>query len=208
MSSLPGNTDQMLAERIKAGDKSACDECIERHSPAVYRMALTMLGDEAEAEDVTQETFLNAFAAIDHFEWRSSLGTWLHRIAHNQVLMHLRKRRPLFVSLESAEDDEHAPTPPQLYEWCCLPDRDFATAEAQAEIATAVAAMPEKLREVFLLRQQAQLSTEEVAAVLNLSVSNVKVRLHRARQWLRERLSDYFSELAMRDEETGVDRLY
>jgi RNA polymerase sigma-70 factor (ECF subfamily) len=194
----------VLAERLKAGDKSACDECVERYSPAVYRMALTMLGDEAEAEDVTQETFLNAFAAIDRFEWRSGLGTWLHRIAHNQVLMHLRKRRPLFVSLESAED-EHTPTPPQLYEWCCIPDRDFATAEAQAEIASAVAAMPEKLREVFLLRQQAQLSTEEVAAVLNLSVSNVKVRLHRARQWLRGRLSDYFSELATRDEETAVD---
>ena len=102
MSAVEHSTEQDLAERIRAGDKSACAECIELHAPAVYRLAFNMLGDEAEAEDVTQETFLNAFAAIDRFEWRSGLGTWLHRIAYNQVLMRLRKRQPLFVPIDAA----------------------------------------------------------------------------------------------------------
>ena len=201
MNSIEQTTDETLAERIRAGDKSACAECIEIHAPAVYRLALTMLSNEAEAEDVTQETFLNAFAAIDRFQWRSSLSTWLHRIAHNQVLMHLRKRQPRFVSIDGPEDDEQVQTPRQLFDWCCLPDRDFETAEAHAELNAAILAMPEKLREVFVLRELEGLLTEDVAALLDLSESNVKVRLHRARLWLRERLSEYFSELARPSEE-------
>jgi RNA polymerase sigma-70 factor (ECF subfamily) len=189
-------TEHTLVERIRAGDKSACAECIALHSPEVYRLALTMLGDEAEAEDVTQETFLNAFAAIDRFEWRSSLSTWLHRIAHNQALMRLRKREPLFVSLDPPEDDERVQTPRQLFDWCCLPDQDFATAEAHAQLNAAILAMPEKLREVFVLRELEGLSTEDVATALALSPSNVKVRLHRGRHWLREHLAEYFAELA------------
>ena len=198
--SIEHSTDQALADRIRAGDKAACAECIEIHAPAVYRLALNMLGDKAEAEDVTQETFMNAFAGIDRFEWRSSLSTWLHRIAHNQVLMRLRKQQPLFVSIDALEDDEQAQTPSQLFDWCCLPERDFATAEARTELNTAIAAMPEKLREVFVLRELERRSTEDVAIVLDLSVGNVKVRLHRARLWLRERLSEYFSELAKQNE--------
>ena len=194
------STDPALADRIRAGDKSACTECIETHAPAVYRLALNMLGDQAEAEDVTQETFLNAFAAIDRFEWRAGLSTWLHRIAHNLVLMRLRKRQPLFVALETSEEDDPVQTPRQLFDWCCLPDQDFATAEAHAELDAAIAAMPAKLREVFVLRELEGLSTEAVASVLDLSVSNVKVRLHRARLWLRERLAGYFSELVQQNE--------
>ncbi len=196
MSAVENSTEQDLAERIRAGDKSACAECIELHAPAVYRLAFNMLGDAAEAEDVTQETFLNAFGAIDRFEWRAGLGTWLHRIAYNQVLMRLRKHRPLFVPIDAPEDDEHVQTPRQLFDWCCLPDKDFETAEAQAELRAAILAMPEKLREVFVLRELEGLSTEDAAAVLDLTVSNVKVRLHRGRLWLRERLAGYFTELA------------
>src|SRR5829696_2707141 len=79
--------EQELIERLRAGDKNACAQCVELHAPGVYRLALRMLGDQSEAEDVTQETFLNAFNGIDNFEWRSSLQTWLYRIAHNLVLM-------------------------------------------------------------------------------------------------------------------------
>jgi RNA polymerase sigma-70 factor (ECF subfamily) len=188
--------DREIAERIRAGDKTACDVCVERYGAQVYRLALKMLGDAAEAEDVTQETFLNAFAAIDRFEWRAGLGTWLHRIAYNQVLMRRRKHRPLFVALEPPPGEETAATPRQLFDWCCLPDRDFASAEARAQLDAAIFALPEKLRDVFVLRELEGLSTEEVAAILDLSTANVKVRLHRARLWLRQHLADYFTELA------------
>ena len=77
------------------GDKAACTECIDLHSPGVYRLALRMTGSPEEAEDITQETFLHAFKAIDSFEGRSGLGTWLYRIAHNTALMRLRKTAAL-----------------------------------------------------------------------------------------------------------------
>jgi len=114
--------------------------------------------------------------------------------------MRLRKRQPLFVPIDAAENDEQAQTPRQLFDWCCLPDKDFETAETQAELRAAILEMPEKLREVFVLRELEGLSTENAAAVLDLSVSNVKVRLHRGRLWLRERLAPYFTELAGQDE--------
>jgi RNA polymerase sigma-70 factor (ECF subfamily) len=192
--------EQELIERLRAGDKNACAQCVELHAPGVYRLALRMLGDQSEAEDVTQETFLNAFKGIDNFEWRSSLQTWLYRIAHNLVLMRKRKRQPLFVALDAEGDassgDEPATVPKQLFDWCCLPDADFATAEARSQIESAIAGMPAGLREVFVLRELEGLSGEETADVLDITVANVKVRLHRARLWLRERLSDYFSERA------------
>ncbi|MCB0025077.1 MAG: sigma-70 family RNA polymerase sigma factor [Caldilinea sp.] len=193
--------ERALIRRIRAGDKAACTECIDLHSPGVYRLALRMTGSPEEAEDITQETFLNAFKAIDSFEGRSGLGTWLYRIAHNTALMRLRKKQPLYVSIDppvEPELEERTPTPVQLFDWCCLPEQDFATSEARSELEQAIADLPETLRAVFVLRELEGLSTEETAHVLAVSVANVKVRLHRARLWLRERLSDYFTELAQR----------
>ncbi|MCB0048036.1 MAG: sigma-70 family RNA polymerase sigma factor [Caldilinea sp.] len=193
--------ERALIRRIRAGDKAACTECIDLHSPGVYRLALRMTGSPEEAEDITQETFLNAFKAIDSFEGRSGLGTWLYRIAHNTALMRLRKKQPLYVSIDppvEPELEERTPTPVQLFDWCCLPEQDFATSEARSELEQAIADLPETLRAVFVLRELEGLSTEETAHVLAVSVANVKVRLHRARLWLRERLSGYFTELAQR----------
>ncbi len=189
--------EQRLLQRIKEGDKSACAECIDLHSPGVYRLALRMVSSPEEAEDIVQETFLNAFRTIDAFEGRSRLGTWLYRIAYNTALMRLRKKQPLYVSIDPPmPEEEDGMTPVQLFDWCCLPEDDFQTNEARIELERAIAELPETLRAVFVLRELEGLSTEETAQVLNVSLSNVKVRLHRARLWLRERLSGYFTELA------------
>lgn len=186
-----------LLQRIQAGDKFACAECVDLHSAGVYRLALRMVGSPEEAEDVVQETFLNAFRSIDTFEGRARLGTWLYRIAYNTALMRMRKKQPLYVSIDPpAVNDEEEPTPVQLFDWCCLPEDDFQSSEARSELERAITELPETLRAVFVLRELEGLSTEETAQVLNVSISNVKVRLHRARLWLRERLSGYFTELA------------
>lgn len=192
------NVEQELLERIRAGDKSACAMCVELHAPAVYRVALRMIGDETEAEDIVQETFLSAFDAIDSFEGRSGLGTWLYRIAYNAALMRLRKRQPMFVSIDTpaAGSDDETPAPVELFDWCCLPEAEFASAEARSELEQAIGELPETLRPVFILRELEGMSTEETAQVLEISVANVKTRLHRARLWLRERLAAYFTELA------------
>lgn len=190
--------DRALLERIRAGDKRACAECIETHSPGVYRVALRLMRDEAEAEDVMQETFLNAFRAIGAFDGRASLSTWLYRIAHNAALMRLRRARPDTLSVDGPElsDDEGALVPQQLFDWCCLPEQEFASHEARAELEAAIRALPEKLRAVFILRELEGLSTEEAAQALDVSEDVVKTRLHRARMGLRERLSGYFTERA------------
>lgn len=189
--------DRLMLDRIRAGDKSACAECIERHGPGVYRVALRLMGSPAEAEDVMQETFLSAFRAIDRFEGRSGLSTWLYRIAHNAALMRLRRVEPDTLPVDGPElaGEAGVPVPRELFDWCCLPEQDFETAEARQELERAIGGLPEKLRAVFVLRELEGLSTEATAEALEISTEAVKTRLHRARLWLRERLAGYFGEL-------------
>jgi RNA polymerase sigma-70 factor (ECF subfamily) len=158
--------------------------------------------DEAEAEDVMQETFLSAFKAIDRFEGRSGLSTWLYRIAYNAALMRLRRREPETVAVDEPElSGDRVLVPEQLYDWCCLPEPDLDTAEARQELEQAIRELPEKLGAVFVLRELEGLSTEATAEALAISAVAVKTRLHRARLWLRERLSGYFTELAQTGQE-------
>ena len=94
------DSDFKLLERIRAGEKNACAECIELHSPGIYRLALRLMKNEADAEEVVQETFLSAFRGIDRFDGRSGLRTWLYRIAYNAAMMRLRRPGPEMVSVE------------------------------------------------------------------------------------------------------------
>ena len=178
-----------LYTRIQSGDKSACEECVRKYTPMVYQLALRILGDEAEAEDVTQETFLNAFRAIDSFEWRSEISTWLYRIAYNAAVGRLRKREKVQVSVEElAVRTDGQNVPRQLYDWCCLPERDFETARAREQLEDAISALPDTLKPVFVLRVLEELSTRDVAETLDISEDNVKTRLRRARLFLQNEL--------------------
>ncbi|MBK8903451.1 MAG: sigma-70 family RNA polymerase sigma factor [Anaerolineaceae bacterium] len=177
-----------LIARIQAGDKTACDECIALHSPALQRLLLRLLGNPQDAEDVLQETFLNAFRAIDSFEGRSSLSTWLYRIAYNAAMMRLRRPSAPIVSVEETLNEMPGYVPRQLFDWCCLPEESYDSEEVQTELRQAIAAMPESLQTVFMLRELEGMSTEETAVTLDISPSAAKVRLHRARQWLRDTL--------------------
>ncbi len=198
------NDDELnLIERLKAGDQTAYAEMVEAHAGRIYNLALRMLGDEAAAEDVLQETFLNAFRAIDRFEGRSQLGTWLYRIANNAALMQLRKKEPTTFSLDSPiETDEGEEIPRQFFDFCCLPERDLLGDEARQEMQNAIDQLPDGLRVVFLMRDIEGFSTQETADALDLSVPAVKTRLMRARLALREKLSHYFSRSTV-SSETG-----
>jgi RNA polymerase sigma-70 factor (ECF subfamily) len=188
-------TTQISIEALKAGDREAFAEMVDAYSPVIYRLGLRMLDDPLEAEDVLQETFLNAFRALDRFEGRSSLSTWLYRIAVNQALMRLRKKSPTVLSVdEPLQGEEGDEIPRQLMDWCCLPEEEFMTAEAQAQLDTAVAKLSPALRAVFVLRDLHGLPTREVADLLSISQSAVKTRLLRARLRLRDSLSTYFNE--------------
>lgn len=183
----------MLAA-AKAGRQEAYAEIVERHSGTVYNLALRLMSNPQEAEDILQETFISAFRALDRFEGRSQLGTWLYRIAYNAALMRLRKRRVPTQSLDEprvTEDGEQMPR--QFIDWSRLPDELLLTDELHGILEAALRALPASLRSVFVLRDIEGLSTLETAQALGLTETNVKVRLHRARLALREKLSGYFS---------------
>ncbi|NLX11394.1 MAG: sigma-70 family RNA polymerase sigma factor [Chloroflexi bacterium] len=186
--------DAEMVARLQAGDQAAYAQLVDENAGRIYRLALRMLGSEADAEDVLQETFLSAFKSIENFEARSSLSTWLYRIATNAALMRLRRKEPQQVSVdEPIESDDGELIPRQFFDFCCLPETDLLRDEARAEMMRAIEELPATLRSVFVLRDIEGLSTEETAETLNLSISAVKSRLMRARLKLRERLSIYFA---------------
>lgn len=191
---MTNSDDLALVTRLKEGDQVAYAELVEQHSGQIYRLALRMMGNEADAEDVLQETFLSAFKAIDRFEGRSSLSTWLYRIANNAALMRLRRKEPVQVSMdEPLERDDGELIPRQFFDFCCLPEDDLMREEARDEMAQAIEELSPTLRSVFVLRDIEGLSTQETAEALDLSISAVKSRLMRARLKLREHLSQYFA---------------
>jgi RNA polymerase sigma-70 factor (ECF subfamily) len=188
------DSDRELMQRIRSGDKAACAECIELHSPGIYRLALRLMKNPAEAEDVVQETFLSAFRGISRFDGRSTLRTWLYRIAWNAAMMRLRRKEPETLSVEDASEPESgAPVPRELFDWCCLPEAEMEKTEVRAELERAIGKLPKILRAVFIMREMEGLSTGETAAALELSEDVVKTRLHRARLRLRESLAEFFT---------------
>ncbi len=187
-------------EALRQGDRAEFARLVETYSPMIYRLGLKMLADPQDAEDILQETFIKAYEHLEDFDGRSSLSTWLYRIATNEALMHLRRKRPEAISFDQpAQNDDDLQEPLHIIDWCCLPEEEFMSAETRAQLEAAIEKLPPGLRLVFLLRDVAGLSTREAAEVLNLSEVAVKTRLSRARLRLREELTDYFGMKLKKD---------
>jgi RNA polymerase sigma-70 factor, ECF subfamily len=194
-SNLMENIAEISFQRLRAGDRAEFARLVEAYSTPIYRLALKMLGDAQDAEDVLQITFLKALQHIQEFEGRSSLSTWLYRIAANEALMLLRRKRPAFSLDESPTNNEGEDAAPiEFTDWCCLPESELLSAEAKQHLDQTIQTLPEKLRVVFILRDIEGLSIKETGEALNLTETAVKTRLLRARLYLREKLSVYFSE--------------
>lgn len=182
-------------EALRAGDRAEFARMVDAYSTQIYRLALKMLGDEQDAEDVLQNTFLKALQSIVNFEGRSSLSTWLYRIAVNEALMLIRGQKPTVpVAMDYEDDDDELPHPTQFTDWCCLPEDELLSVESQEHLDKAIRRLPEKLRVVFLLRDIEGLSIRETSEALELTETAVKTRLLRARLNLREQLSMYYGE--------------
>lgn len=187
-------------EALRQGDRAEFARLVETYSPMIYRLGLKMLADPQDAEDILQETFIKAYEHLEDFDGRSSLSTWLYRIATNEALMHLRRKRPEAISFDQpAQNDDDLQEPLHIIDWCCIPEEEFMSAETRAQLEAAIEKLPPGLRLVFLLRDVAGLSTREAAEVLNLSEVAVKTRLSRARLRLREELTDYFGMKLKKD---------
>lgn len=176
---------------LQAGDRAEFARMMDHFSNPIYRLGLKILGDEQDAEDVLQETFIKAYRSIEKFEGRSSLSTWIYRIATNEALMLLRKRKPT-LDLVLENDDEDDVEPREIVDWCCLPEEEMLSTESRSFLETAVQVLSTPLRLVFLMRDVERKSIKETAEILEISESAVKVRLMRARLKLREELSHYF----------------
>ncbi len=180
---------------LQSGDRAEFARFVEYFSPQIYRLALKMLHDPQDAEDALQETFIKSLRALPGFEGRSSLSTWLYRIALNEILMLLRKRKPESISIDAEpEDDEQPSVPLQLADWCCLPEKELLNGESRAFLDAAIGQLSTALQAVFLLRDVQGLSVRETADALNISEAAVKTRLLRARLALRESLTHYYTE--------------
>lgn len=180
-------------EALKAGDREAFAQFVDDSSAHVYRVALKILGNEQDAEDVLQETYLKAFRSLHNFEGRSSLTTWIYRIAVNEALMTIRRRKIQTVSLEDGDDDREPESEGmEITDWCCLPESDLLSGEAQALMDRAIQKLPPNLRIVFIMRDIEGLSIQETAETLSVNEGLVKTRLLRARLRLREELSVYY----------------
>jgi len=188
---------------LRNGDRDEFARVVEIFSGQIYRLALKMLQNQQDAEDILQESFIKAYKALPKFEGRSSLSTWLYRIATNEALMFLRRKKPHQISVEQPSEDDEDRTPLEIVDWCCLPEGELMSEEARSILERNAAALPETLRVVFLLRDIEGLSTLETSDVLNISESAVKTRLSRARLRLRESLSKYYGERVRAARERG-----
>jgi RNA polymerase sigma-70 factor (ECF subfamily) len=188
---------EISLEKLVAGDRAEFARLVDVYSGSIYRLGLKMLGSPQDAEDVLQNTFMNALTHLSSFEGRSSVATWLYRIAANEALMMIRKRKPE-VSLEQETREDGAQSfedirPAVFADWSGLPEDELLSSEGRNILDTTIQALPETLRIVFILRDIEGLSIKETAETLNLTETNVKTRLLRARMLLRERLSTYYA---------------
>jgi RNA polymerase sigma-70 factor, ECF subfamily len=196
-------SDGQLVQRAQAGDLAAFETLASRHERKVYSLALRMLRQEQDAEDVTQQAFLSALENLGGFRGDASFATWLLRIAAHAALKIIRKRKGLAtVSLEEATDErdgfENVPHPQFIADWRQSPEQLVHKNEIRRLLNEALGHLDEKHRVIFLLRDVEGLSVKETAEALDLSESNVKVRLLRARLQLRELLTQALGDPASR----------
>ena len=194
-------SDDALIRQARAGELAAFETLVARYERQVYTLALRVVRQEQDAEDVTQQAFISALEHLNGFRQESSFATWLFRIATHAALKILRKRKGLnTVSLEEATepqpDGEGLPHPEFIADWKQSPEELVAQHETQQLLDEALARLDDNHRLVFLLRDVEGLSVKETAAALNLSEANVKVRLLRARLQLREQLTRQFGDEA------------
>lgn len=181
-----------LVAQLRRGDPAAFESLVRAHGGRLLSVARRFLGNDEDAEDAVQETFIKAFRAIGTFEERAQLQTWLHRIVVNTSLMKLRERRrrpqeSIDDLLPAFDADGHHATAPR--EWS---DAVFERNETASIVRRAIEALPEQYRAILVLRDIEERNTAETAAILGTSTTAVKVRLHRARQALRTLLDGQF----------------
>jgi RNA polymerase sigma-70 factor (ECF subfamily) len=184
-----------LVQAINSGQYDLFHELVKKYEHKLYNFSLRMCGDPVDAEDLVQESFLNVFRYLKDFRYETKFKNWLYRIAASTCIK--KRRRSKFapereLSLEEFLPRDEAAVQDKLPNWALIPLEKLLNAELSKRINQAILSLPEKYRLVIVLRDIEGFSTAETAHILNVSAANVKVRLHRARLFLREKLQGYF----------------
>jgi RNA polymerase sigma-70 factor, ECF subfamily len=185
----------LLVAAAKGGDLSAFNELVSRYERKIFRLTMNIARNHEDAEDAMQDAFLKAYAHLKDFEGNSRFYTWLVRIAANEALMKLRKRRPNQFSIDepiAGENEELMPR--EIEDWGPSPEQRYAQSEMHEILNGVIDELEPIFRAVFVLRDVEDLSTEETAKIVGISVPAVKSRLLRARLKLREKLNRYFRQ--------------
>ena len=191
-STIVRDDEHLLVAAAKRGDAAAFEELVNRYENKIFRLTSNITGNHEDAEDAMQEAFLKAYAHLNNFQGDSRFYTWLVRIAANEALMRLRKRRPGQVSLDEPIESESDLIPRELEDWKPNPEREYAETEMQKILADVIEKLEPDYRIVLVLRDLEELSTQETADTLGISETAVKSRLLRARLKLRDKLNRYF----------------
>jgi len=193
VSTQAGIDESILVGQSRDGDTRAFGELVRRYEGKIFRLAQHVTQNREDAEDVLQETFLKAYEHLDQFKGDSKFYTWIVRIAVNQALMKLRRRKTdKSVSLDESIDTGEDTITREIAAWDEDPEQRFSREELGEILDSAIQSLAPPYRSVFLLRDVDDLSTEETAEALGLSVPAVKSRLLRARLQLREKLTRFF----------------
>ena len=188
--SVTADPDAEFVARVKAGDTDAFEELVRRHGRSVYRSLIGILGSAEEAEDSLQDAFLKAFQHLPEFEGRSRFSTWLVRIALNTGLQRLRGRK----DFETLDEDSDEFRPKRIQAWTENPEDLYSREELRRLVETEVMKLPAKYRVALMLRDLEELSTEEAANALGLTIPGLKARVLRGRLMLRESMVSYFAK--------------
>src|SRR5919112_337921 len=190
---IENNEEQGLVDRARHGDAAAFTELVEKYERKIYRLAKHITQHDEDAEDVLQESFMKAYSNLDSFQGQSKFYTWLVRIAVNEALMKLRKRKSdRTVSLDEPHETEEDTVTREIAVWEDDPEKKYSREELREILARAVDSLKPGFRTVFVLRDIEELSTEETAETLGISIPAVNSRLLRARLQLREKLTRFF----------------
>jgi len=193
-STIAREDEHLLVAAAKAGDLTAFEELVSRYERKIFRLTMNITGNREDAEDAMQDAFLKSYSHLKTFQGDSRFYTWLVRIAANEALMRLRKRRPNQFSLDEPIAGEEDEFPHELKDWGPSPEQRFAQTEMRDILSGVMQELEPEYRTVFVLRDIEELSTEETAAAVGISVPAVKSRLLRARLKLREKLNRYFQQ--------------
>ena len=180
-----------LLDRVLAGDTQAFEEIVRLHQGYVYRTCLAVAGNAEDAEEATQDTFFNAYRHLTEFQRASRFTTWLTRIAINEALQRVRRRRNT-ISLDDPATSDEEMMPQKADEWHANPEQRYALQELRQFVEQAIRSLPPAYRVAFILRDVENLSTEEAAEAIGLSIPALKSRILRARLMVREALAARF----------------